>query len=269
MEDINIWWEGPFSHTDIIEGNITENESDNIQKGIGLYQVYSSHPLYGADVLVYIGLTTDSFQTRLKNRWVIEDGNDSENVKIYLGCIFSPSTRLDNDTQISKIKKAETLLINALKPAFNSSNIQSVHEKYVAANYQIYNLNNYRDLYPQLSNKYYWDSRFKNFEITDKLAKEFNVKAVDENEFYGFQIPENDDICLGVDYNYWNIANIPLVIGIHKECIKKSDLNKMFKDIGQDKEYFFISASDDLTNENALLEVKEKLKIVLEICDIT
>lgn len=267
MEEIDIWWEGPFSPNDIIENKIKKEDSENIQKDIGLYQVYSSHPLYGNDVLVYIGLTTDSFQRRLKNRWVIEDGNDAENVKIYLGCIFSPSKTLDNITQIDKIKKAEALLINVLKPAFNSSNIQSVHHKYTSTNYFINNLNSYRNLYPQLSSKYFWNNQFKNFEITDILAKELKVNATEENEFYGIEIAENDNICLGVNYNYWNKENIPLVIGIYKECnITKKELQNIFESVGEDKEYYFISACDDLSKNNAIDEIKLQLKRVLEAC---
>ena len=268
MEEIDIWWEGPFNHNDIIENKIKNKDSENIQKDIGLYQVYSSHPLYGNDVLVYIGLTTDSFQRRLKNRWVIENGNDSNNVKIYLGCIFSPTKALDSKTQIKKIKKAETLLINALKPAFNSSNIQSVHEKYASDNYIINNLNSYRNLYPQLSSNYFWNNQFKNFEITELLANELKCTAKDENEFYGFEILENDNICLGVDYNYWNKENIPLVIGVYKELnITKEELQNKFKDIGEDKEYYFISASDDLLKENIIDEIKLKLNSVLKLCN--
>lgn len=268
MEEIDIWWEGPFSLNDIIENKIKKEDSDNIQKDVGLYQIYSSHPLYGTDVLVYIGLTTDSFKRRLKNRWVIESGNDSNNVKIYLGCIFSQSKIINIETQIEKIKKAEALLINALKPAFNSSNIQSVHEKYATSNYQINNINNYRNLYPQLSSEYFWKDQFENYEITEKLAKEYETNVRDENEFYGFDLPENNNICLGVDYSYWNKENIPLVIGVCKKCnIKKSKLENIFQHVGVDQKYYFISASDDLTKKDVLKEVKEKLKIVIELCE--
>ena len=37
MEEIDIWWEGPFNPTDIIENRIKKEDSDNIQKKIGLY----------------------------------------------------------------------------------------------------------------------------------------------------------------------------------------------------------------------------------------
>jgi len=224
MEIIDIWWEGPFDNNDIINGNIKKSESDNISKDIGLYQVYASHPLYGADVLVYIGLTTNSFKKRLKDRWVIEDGNDSSNVKIYLGCIVDGLKKMDRDEEKEKIKKAEALLINALKPAFNSSNIQSVHEKYRTSNFQINNRNDYRNLYPQLSSKYFWNNRFENYNIVDKLAKKFEVEVSNEYEnFYGFRIPKNNGVFLGIDSIDWNIRNIPLV----NTLAKKSPLSHL------------------------------------------
>ncbi len=122
MKEINIWWEGPFTQDDIINDKIDSEQYDNKATDIGLYQVYSSHPLYGADVLVYIGMTVakGGFKSRLKNRWVIESGDDSENVKIYLGRIFSYSKKIAKKDEITMIKQAESLLINALTPAFNT-----------------------------------------------------------------------------------------------------------------------------------------------------
>ena len=267
MENIDIWWEGPFNNDDIIDGNVKESESDNISKDIGLYQVYASHPLYGADVLVYIGLTTNSFKKRLKNRWVIEDGNDSSNVKIYLGCITDGSKRMDKEEEKKKIKKAEALLINALKPAFNSSNIQSVQEKYRSSDFQVNNRNNYRNLYPELSSKYFWNREFENYNIIDKLAKKFDLKVSNKYEnFYGFEIPQSNGVFLGIDMIDWNIRNIPLIISINKDLIIKKDLEKRFDYIREDEDEYFISVIDDLDSKNILDEIEEKLKKVLSYC---
>ena len=264
MENINIWWEGPFDSEDIINGEIKENESDNIDKDIGLYQVYASHPLYGADVLVYIGLTTNSFKKRLKDRWVIEDGNDSSNVKIYLGCIVDDLKEMDTEIEVERIKKSEALLINALKPAFNSSNIQSVQEKYRNSSFQINNLNNYRNLYPHLSSQYFWNHEFENYNIVDKLAKYFKVKVSNEYEnFYGFELPNNKSIFLGIDTISWNIHNVPLIISIGKKIIKqKSDIKKTFNYIREDEEEYFISISNDLNSTDIIEEIKKVLNQV-------
>lgn len=114
-KEINIWWEGPFSINDVIENNIDKKYEVN-SNSIGLYQIYGSHPLYGEGVLVYIGRTKNKkgFKSRLKNRWETEFGNDTENVQIYLGTIFSDEIELKNDEKEEMIDKAEVLLINSL-----------------------------------------------------------------------------------------------------------------------------------------------------------
>ncbi len=262
MKEINIWWEGPFTQEEIVENEISSKKYDNRATDIGLYQVYSSHPLYGADVLVYIGMTVakGGFQSRLNNRWVMENGNDTENVKIYLGRIFDHSRVIDKKTEIDCVKKAEALLINALSPAFNSSYIQSAGS-YVKDDYQVNNENNYRKLYPQLSSHYYWKDENINFTITDELAQKYSLE--DKDEYYGFDI--GDDIFFGIDYECWNDTNTPLVIGVTKTSANKRKLEKKFDIVYHDEDLFYISASDDLKDENTLEEIKERIKQVEKI----
>ncbi len=139
-EEIKIFWEGPFNIEEIIKDKIDERY-DVKSNDIGLYQVYGSHPLYGDGVLVYIGRTKNKngFKSRLKDRWVIENGSDSDNVKIYLGTIFSDSEKFDKEDKKGMIEKSEILLINAMKPAYNSSNIQSVQDKLSKQKFIIHN----------------------------------------------------------------------------------------------------------------------------------
>ena len=47
MTIIHVQWDGPFTLDQLSEMN---NEYD-----YGVYQVYGSHPIYGSDVLLYIG----------------------------------------------------------------------------------------------------------------------------------------------------------------------------------------------------------------------
>ena len=269
MEEINIWWEGPFTQEEIVGNKINSKKYDIKATSIGLYQVYSSHPLYGADVLVYIGMTEGKggFQRRLKDTWVIESGDDSENVKIYLGGLFSNSKTIDEKTEIVKIKQAEALLINALTPAFNTQYILSAG-RFAKDDFQVNNMNNYRSLYPQLSSQYYWKDEYINFAITDKLANNYGLKVEededeDENSYYGFNM--GDNIFFGIDYECWNATNTPLVIGVTKTSETKKNLGKIFEIIYEDKNLFYISASDDLRDENALKEIKEKIKQVEKI----
>jgi len=267
MQKINISWEGPFSIEDIIDGTIDKLDCKVKSNDIGLYQIYGSHPLYGDGILVYIGRTMNKngFKSRLKDRWVINHGTDSKNVKIYLGTMFSDNktlSKVNNRDEIEDmIEKAEVLLINAMKPAFNSSNIQSA--KIFDEDFIVYNHNSYRSLYPILDTNYFWND-FKNIDIVDKIAKELGIdnKIINSNEFYGFDLKTNDNICFGVDYNYWDNREVPLIIGIYKEVVNKklkSILEKEFSDIDCDEEYYLISACNDLDNDNAIKDIESKI----------
>ena len=244
MEEINIWWEGSFTIEEILSNKIKSSEYDNTADKIGLYQIYGTHPLYGRDKLLYIGRTSDKkgFQNRLKNRWVIENGQDSDNINIYLGTIFSYNEHIKNK-EIDFIEKAEVLLINALKPAFNSSNIQSVDEKLIEQKYIVYNHNNYRDIYPILSSEYFWQDTNINFKMTDKLAKMFNSEINDENDYYMFTLPNNENVLVGIDYKCWNETKQPIHLAILEESLK----NKQKEII---KEKFNIIDYNDKNNNN-------------------
>jgi len=266
-EEIKIWWEGPFNIEDITNGTIDSFQYDVKSNSKGIYQIYGSHPLYGNDVLVYIGRTQDKngFKSRLSGRWVIENGNDPKNVKIYLGTIFSDTKNISDNIENSKIRKAEVLLINAMKPAFNSSNIQSV--KNPSEEYILYNNGSYRNLYPILESNYFWQG-FKNFILVDELAKEFSKKAHEEkNEYYGIEIKSNNNynIWLGVDYEIWNEKGIPLTLQIYSE--DNNIMNKIIdKNISNKYEY----KDDDITTYISIdvnystKDIKEKIKSIVK-----
>lgn len=58
MPVIHVHWNGPFSLEDV------EQKDDNFDYGV--YQVYGSHPIYGSDVLLYIGKASDqTFSVRI------------------------------------------------------------------------------------------------------------------------------------------------------------------------------------------------------------
>ncbi|MBA1420974.1 MAG: hypothetical protein FAF03_09030 [Epsilonproteobacteria bacterium] len=269
MQEINIWWEGPFAQEEIIDNSIDKSKYDNTAEKIGLYQVYGSHPLYGNDVLLYIGRTKgkSGFKSRLKNRWVIEYGNDANNVKIYLGTIYSDRMTIIPQEENRQIDLAEVLLINALKPAYNSSNIQSVGTQYIEKKYLVKNMNNYRNLYPILSSEYFLEDDILNVVYVDKLAKIYNAKVVSQDEFYGFDVVTNDNIFVGIDYECWNAMNVPLHIGLHKD-IGEDLLRKIEKKYKQlhckdkDEDYIYISAIDKL--DEHIDENIEKIKIVID-----
>lgn len=274
LEEINIWWEGSFSIDDILNDKIDSSIYDNTANKIGIYQIYGIHPLYGSDKLLYIGRTQDKngFKSRLKNRWVIENGQDSENIKIYLGTIFSYNEDIKNKEN-NFIEKAEALLINALKPAFNSSNIQSVDERLQKQNYIIYNHNNYRDIYPILSSEYFWKDNNLNFIITDKLVDKFKTQIIKkaEDEYYMFALPSNDNIFIGVDYGCWNKTKQPIQLAIEKESIDDiqiQNIKNKFEILDYQDEHdqcYYISLAKNLKYEDIIDDI---IKIISDIEEI-
>lgn len=91
----------------------------------GVYQIYGSHPVYGHNVLLYIGKANyQTFGVRLfqHDKWLVNQ--DSSNVRVYIGRISSDE-KSDQNWEL-KIDLAESLLIYCHQPACNSSNIKSV-----------------------------------------------------------------------------------------------------------------------------------------------
>lgn len=266
-KEINIWWEGPFTQEEIVENKIDTENYDNTAEKVGLYQIYGIHPLYGTDVLLYIGRTKNNkgFANRLhKNRWETSYGSDNNNVNIYLGTIFTAAeNKLETKEEYKQIEYAEVLLINAMKPAFNSSNIKSVGKKYIDMDYLINNLNSYKKIYPQLRSSYYWHD-FLNIQIVDKLAKILSATIEDNNDFYGFDIKNNDNICFGIDYKIWNDENTPLVIGISRKAVEESVLNKetIFDCVSKDDDYYYLAITSDLKDEKIIENIENQLKAV-------
>lgn len=278
-EEIKIFWEGPFRIDYILDNKIGKPYEVRANSQ-GLYQIYGSHPLYGSNVLVYIGRTKNKngFKSRLKNRWVVDNGSDTENVQIYLGTIFSDITQDYSNEEINNIiDKSEVLLINAMKPAYNSSNIQSANEDFIEENFILHNEGNYRNIYPVLDSKYFWKP-YKNFAIVNELAKSYNIKKIDDKEeYYGFRINEIDgfDVSLnytlwfGVQYEEWNKSKIALEFQIIPEdeniteqikLLKIKELKYMKFDNEEEEDYFQIKFTKDffeLESDN----LKEAFKI--------
>jgi len=273
-EEINVWWEGPFTAEEVVGDDINQKEYDNTADKIGLYQIYGTHPLYGNDVLLYIGRTKNNngFKSRLRNRWVIENGNDNENVKIYLGTIYSPRETITKDDEKKKIEKAEVLLINALKPAYNSSNVQSVGKLYMENRYLVKNMNNYRNLYPILSSEYFLEDHILNIQYVDKLAEVYHANIEDKDEYYGFDIGTNDNIFVGVDYNCWNSEKIPLHIGIYKEVdtMILEEIFRRYSKLQCEDEYLYIKAIDNLDEhiDDNIGKIRVIIDDLIELIDI-
>ncbi|MGG3452337.1 hypothetical protein ABER98_21300 [Domibacillus aminovorans] len=151
---IQIQWEGPHKLTDL--PTLTNEETD-----YGIYQIYGKHPVYGSDVLLYIGKA--DYQTLGKRisqeNWL--DTNDSNNTKIYVGRLYGPQNPT-NAIWSREIDLAERLLIYVHKPAYNSRSVASLPDSELQ-NIHILNWGHHRDLLPELSGLR-WTSKLDYFE---------------------------------------------------------------------------------------------------------
>ncbi len=118
MPVMHVQWDGPFSLEEIADVNDKRHDC-------GVYQVYGSHPIYGSDVLLYIGKTSDqTFADRLvQETW--NYNQDAGNVRCYIGRLAGLKTPEDAEWS-HQIDLVETLLIHSHWPAGNSRNIQSL-----------------------------------------------------------------------------------------------------------------------------------------------
>ena len=117
MPVIHLQWDGPFTLEEI------QGMNDNHDRGV--YQVYGSHPVYGSDVLLYIGKAGEqTFSVRLQQeQW--HYNQDAGNIRYYVGRLAGKRTpgHVEWGRQIDLV---ETLLIHSHWPAANSRNIQGL-----------------------------------------------------------------------------------------------------------------------------------------------
>ncbi len=145
-----IYWEGPFDW---------DQHNKHITKSHVLYQIYGAHPLYGRDVLLYIGLTSRGINTRLKeHEWWVGDASDKVTVRFGTVGKFTSWPGWERDEFSSKAKtetveKIEALLIYANQPAFNTSNKKSVAK---AKGMRVFNTGKMGQILPEASYTYYW-----------------------------------------------------------------------------------------------------------------
>jgi len=119
---IHIQWQGPYSLRQL-------DALKDARKDRGLYQIYGHHPVYGANVLLYIGQTMgETFGER------IEEHNfgggfqeDREHVEIYVGRLKGFSTP-SLDEWRNEINWAEKLLVHVHDPAYNSRHNMELDE---------------------------------------------------------------------------------------------------------------------------------------------
>ena len=136
---LHIEWEGPFSFDGLKKLN--DGKSD-----YGAYQIYGNHPIYGSDVLLYIGKAQK--QTFFK-RLYPERKYWKKHCKIYVGRLAGGETPNDDEWN-RQIDFAERLLIYSHSPSYNSSSIASIPDEDLK-DIHIFNWLEHRDLLREVS----------------------------------------------------------------------------------------------------------------------
>ncbi|WP_129691023.1 hypothetical protein [Gottfriedia acidiceleris] len=149
---IQIQWDGPFNLVNLPDLMNTETD-------YGIYQIYGKHPVYGKDVLLYIGKAVQqTFGKRIsQENWF--DTNDSNNHKVYVGRLYGENTP-SNEIWSKEIDLAESLLIYVHKPAYNAMKVSNLPENELQS-VHILNWRDHRDLLPEISGLR-WTSKLDN-----------------------------------------------------------------------------------------------------------
>jgi hypothetical protein len=162
-ELIQIDWDGPFSI----------DNTDDLNDGkidYGVYQIYGTHPVYGANVLLYIGKTDQqTFGDRIKQEgWGDADyTSDYKRIEIYVGRFAGEMTPSD-DQWSRQIDLAGRLLILAHSPGYNSRGIDGPSSSVDYSdleNIHVLNWGAYKNLLPEVSGAR-WTNKLKGIPYT-------------------------------------------------------------------------------------------------------
>lgn len=150
FEIISIQWE--YSGIRILDVyNSQEFTSISDEQNI-LYQVYGFSPIYGNDKLLYIGLTSKDYNTRISQ---------------HLKRIFSRGLSLEvvigkiDEKYHDRLEEIESILIAHHKPSYNSKYITKIKMTEEMNNVMIHNHGYKRDLLLECSNIWWLDNEKK------------------------------------------------------------------------------------------------------------
>lgn len=153
---IRIQWDGPIAPENVAA-------LSDASRDCGIYQIYGAHPLYGTDVLLYIGLVGEKATSRRTFANRLKDHEDyGGNVRFYVGrlCRLGKKTP-DADTWSKYIRWAESMLIFYHSPAHNAVNVKSLFRKkndeLRKEVVRVRNYGEYRSLMPEVSSDYFYD----------------------------------------------------------------------------------------------------------------
>lgn len=147
---IHIEWDGPYTLDQLPELNDSNRD-------YGIYQIYGGHPVYGSQVLMYIGKADQqTFCTRIsQENWHFN--RNAGQVQIHVGRLAGIQTPgLEQWSQ--EITRAERLLIYSHSPACNSQCVSSINEDGLL-DVHILNWGCHRDLMAEVSGSR-WTSKY-------------------------------------------------------------------------------------------------------------
>lgn len=140
----NVYWEGPRD---------TDN-LDDVDENAVLYMICGTHGLYGRNVPLYIGMTTQVLAHRIGQHSWVEWEPDP--VKIYWGYAapfksWSSNYAMEEYPRLSHeiIEEIEALLIFAHQPVYNARSKISAATK--SGHIRIFNSHRRSTLYPEVS----------------------------------------------------------------------------------------------------------------------
>lgn len=157
MIRVDLDWEGPFQLDELHKVN-------DYSKDYGIYQIYGFHPVYGCNVLLYIGLAAkQTFCQRIKQEgW--EANKDPRNIEIYVGRLCGDTPPVEQWERL--ISQVEKLLIFSHTPASNQSNIGTIPFESLK-DLHIINWGNHRSLASEVSGlRWCTDIELKHFFMT-------------------------------------------------------------------------------------------------------
>jgi hypothetical protein len=139
-------------------------------KDYGIYQVYGDHPVYGKNVLLYIGKAKEqTYSTRMKGHTDFDASQASKFTKLYLS-YFCKIDDLSEETWGEAIDIVEKVLIRTHFPALNSQDVKGFLDS-TTPNVLIYNWGARGSLLPEVStlrcSEFYHNSETYDF---DKLT---------------------------------------------------------------------------------------------------
>jgi hypothetical protein len=143
QKTIHINWEGPLSYSDL--SLLNKEKTD-----YGVYQIYASHPIYGSNVLVFIGKADkETFSVRIKQEQWNNQNGDGGRIQIYVGRLAGTNTP-DANVWFEEINLVEKLLIHSHWPAANSYSFNPIADEQCKS-IHILNWGQHRDLMPEVS----------------------------------------------------------------------------------------------------------------------